>query len=63
MLFHRHNTLHKSAFLCSLLLLATSVPLTGCTAQKKTASTYKEPLMIDVFDFLANYQGLQSGWW
>lgn len=63
MLFHRHNTLHKSAFLCSLLLLATSVPLTGCTAQKETASSsYKEPLVIDVFDSLANYQGLQSGW-
>ncbi len=28
----------------------------------RSSSRYKKPLTVDVFDSLANYQGLQSGW-
>lgn len=51
---------------------ALSVTLAGCTSTGKTVAaravgtpfpkTWKKPITIDVFDDLANYQGIQSGW-
>lgn len=48
--------------------MVTSMALTGCGSDKKEASTgskdgnYDEFITVDVFDSLANYQGIQSGW-
>ncbi|MEY8533528.1 extracellular solute-binding protein [Blautia pseudococcoides] len=59
-----------SIFLCVAMTAATV--LSGCgasedadgTASKESGSNekYKEFLTVDVFDTLANYQGIQSGW-
>lgn len=43
-----------SAFLAAILCIT----LCACGEKEK----YKEPLTIDVFDSLANYQGIQNGW-
>ena len=34
----------------------------GISSSKKDKMKYEEFLVIDVFDSLANYQGIQSGW-
>lgn len=47
------------------LLLAASIFLQGCAFDnmaKKDACQYEEFIVVDVFDNLANYQGIQSGW-
>lgn len=41
------------------LVLSLSLSLSACGEETKT---YKETLTIDVFDSLANYQGIQNGW-
>ena len=52
-----------------VILLSVSLALSGCGRQqgeKKTASgekcPYEDFMVVDVFDSLANYQGIQSGW-
>ena len=52
-------------FLC--LTMTVSVVLSGCGEEKSASagssnSKYKEFITVDVFDALANYQGIQSGW-
>ncbi len=57
-----------SALLCTTMILSTV--LTGCGGEDKKADvskknedgTYSETITVDVFDALANYQGIQSGW-
>ncbi len=58
-----------SILLCAAML--SSLALSGCggdDAKEKTESsknsdgTYSEFITVDVFDSLANYQGIQSGW-
>ena len=58
-----------SILLCAAML--SSLALSGCggdDAKEKTESsknsdgTYSEFITVDVFDALANYQGIQSGW-
>lgn len=45
------------------LLLAVSLALGGCgLTNGKQQSPYKEFIVVDVFDNLSNYQGIQSGW-
>lgn len=46
------------------LTLILSFVLSGCGLKKKEeeACPYEEFLVVDVFDSLANYQGIQSGW-
>lgn len=43
-----------------LLWAAGLFVLTGCT---KEEDSYKEPLVVDVYDSLSDYQGLQTGWY
>lgn len=46
----------------SVLALCTLVfAVTGC-AKEKEANLYEEFIVVDVFDSLANFQGIQSGW-
>lgn len=59
MLLCNHVFNRRRAFLCSLILFSSALAFTGCSSGE---TTYEEPLVIDVFDSLANYQGLQSGW-
>ena len=47
--------------------MTVSVVLSGCGEEKSASagssnSKYKEFITVDVFDALANYQGIQSGW-
>lgn len=60
-----------SVFLCTALLIAA---MTGCGGTKQSSTDqaassddsgngkYEEFITVDVFDELANYQGIQSGW-
>lgn len=59
-----HKPFFRSkALLCAGLLLTSTLGLFGCSpGQTSQAKVYEEPLVIDVFDSLANYQGMQSGW-
>lgn len=59
-----HKPFFRSkALLCASLLLTSTLGLFGCSSgQTSQAKVYEEPLVIDVFDSLANYQGMQSGW-
>lgn len=60
--FHKPFFRSKS-LLCAGLLLTSTLGLFGCSSgQTSQAKVYEEPLVIDVFDSLANYQGMQSGW-
>lgn len=43
-----------------LLWAAGLFVLTGCT---KEEDSYKEPLVVDVYDSLSDHQGLQTGWY
>lgn len=54
----------KKALSLFLAALVTVTSLFGCGSgsQKSSASKYSEFLVIDVFDSLANFQGIQSGW-
>lgn len=56
-----------SVLLCAVLM--TTMVLTGCggkeekqVSSKNSDGTYSEFITVDVFDALANYQGIQSGW-
>ncbi|WP_099469711.1 type 2 periplasmic-binding domain-containing protein [Konateibacter massiliensis] len=62
-----------SLLLCTTLVVTSlagcggTTPSSAETAQEETASDsgnskYKEFITVDVFDELANYQGIQSGW-
>ena len=57
-----------SLFLCIVLLVSTVFSGCGNSEEKKEPSkknedgTYSEFISIDVFDALANYEGVQSGW-
>ena len=53
----------KAGKLIALSLVTATVlsTLPGCSEGKET-KTYKEEITIDVFDSLANYQGIQNGW-
>lgn len=44
-------------------LLAVSLIFAASCDKTHGRSVYEEPLVIDVFDALANYQGIQSGWY
>lgn len=52
-----------SLFLVATLALSS---FSGCASflsnKKVSTSSYKDFIVVDVFDFLANYQGIQSGW-
>ena len=58
-------TTRHQRYISVFLLLCLTTVLVCCAVispvSKKTTS-YKEPLTIDVFDSLANKQGIQSGW-
>ena len=60
--FRKSNSI-ISALLCFCLLLTS---LTGCqtltTDQKHSHKKYDKFITVDVYDSLANYQGIQSGW-
>ena len=48
----------------AVLFLTVSFWINGCSfiSESKDESPYEEFLVIDVFDGLSNYQGIQSGW-
>ncbi len=48
-----------SLVLVSVLLLSC---FSGCSDNQNSKSKYKDLITIDVFDSLANYQGIQYGW-
>ncbi len=52
----------KKKIICVLMVF--TLLLSGCTYSfnNNGKSQYKEFIVVDVFDSLANYQGLQSGW-
>ena len=46
-------------------MLASVLMMSGCTAgrkEKENECPYEEFIVVDVFDDLANFQGIQSGW-
>lgn len=47
-----------------IILLAVTLILTSCgfPSAKEEESPYEDFIVVDVFDSLANYQGIQSGW-
>ncbi|WP_432627182.1 extracellular solute-binding protein [Brotaphodocola sp.] len=56
-----------SLFLCAALTATTILGVSGCSKQEQVVNTtgnsdYDEFITVDVFDTLANYQGIQSGW-
>ncbi|MDE5680054.1 MAG: ABC transporter substrate-binding protein, partial [Lachnospiraceae bacterium] len=55
----------KKAIRLLALLLACILPALGCAVGKKENENkcpYEEFIVVDVFDELANFQGIQSGW-
>lgn len=52
----------KHKLLCLLLSLTLIFSAFGCGKTQADECPYKEFLVVDVFDTLANYQGIQSGW-
>ena len=46
----------------TMLMLCLSIFMLGCAAKKEANSDYDNFIVVDVFDNVANYQGLQSGW-
>lgn len=42
--------------------MVTSLAISGCATARPAENRYEEFLVIDVFDGLANFQGIQSGW-
>lgn len=63
-LIHSENFTHKCIQIVIILLLSATV----CMQAQNTYSlpdkepVYENTLIVDVFDSLANYQGIQSGW-
>ena len=60
---HSAQRRYTAILLCAMLLILT---LYGCGDSKAHADPeqcpYEEFITIDVFDGLANFQGIQSGW-
>lgn len=52
----------KYKYFSLLLCLSLIFGITGCGKQKEDECPYEEFIVVDVFDTLANYQGIQSGW-
>lgn len=52
----------KTKFQCLLLCLTLTLSCFGCGKTQTEECPYEEFLVVDVFDTLANYQGIQSGW-
>lgn len=52
----------KISLFISLSLLITSLGITGCGKKQTDDCPYEDFIVVDVFDTLSNYQGLQSGW-
>ncbi len=55
----------KSVIRVLSLMLASVLMMSGCTAgrkEKENECPYEEFIVVDVFDDLANFQGIQSGW-
>lgn len=52
------------SFKMTVILLVISLSLNGCgfISGSEEKCPYEEFLVVDVFDCLANYQGIQSGW-
>lgn len=52
------------SFKMTVTLLVISLSLNGCgfISESEEKCPYEEFLVVDVFDCLANYQGIQSGW-
>lgn len=44
------------------LFLVCTLVLPGCGSMEKKECPYEEFIVVDVFDSIANYQGIQSGW-
>ncbi len=44
------------------LFLACMLVLPGCGSKAKDECPYEEFIVVDVFDSIANYEGIQSGW-
>lgn len=57
---------YKKYISVALAALTASTLLQGCSAENVDGQAkecpYDEYIMVDVFDNLANYQGIQSGW-
>lgn len=51
-----------AAVTLSSCTLVTGTSTTGASAGGAFPKTWKKPITIDVFDDLANYQGVQTGW-
>lgn len=49
-------------FYIILLCFSFVTGMFGCGSEKEEECPYEEFIVVDVFDTLANYQGLQSGW-
>lgn len=50
------------SLLLSLSIFITGLSISGCGKKQNDACPYEDFIVIDVFDTLANYQGIQSGW-
>lgn len=51
----------KRLLATAMAMVISITGLNGCTGRQESAS-YEQPIVVDVFDGLANYQGIQSGW-
>ena len=54
---------YRSKVLSILLSVSFMFGMFGCGSGKKEECPYEEFIVVDVFDTLSNYQGIQSGWW
>lgn len=52
----------RSKVLSLLLLFSFMIGIAGCGSGKKEECPYDEFIVVDVFNTLSNYQGIQSGW-
>lgn len=53
---------YRSKVLSILLSVSFMFGMFGCGSGKKEECPYEEFIVVDVFDTLSNYQGIQSGW-
>ncbi len=58
------STLHHRIIAAAAVLIPMAVILfyAGSCSVSSLAENYPQTLTVDVFDSLANYQGIQSGW-
>lgn len=52
----------RSKILSLLLLFSFMIGIAGCGSGEKEECPYDEFIVVDVFNTLSNYQGIQSGW-